>query len=88
MQALAEYEAGVCECGLHESEADKDPDLEIVPRHCPVCAGTARQMRVLAAEDEATVKQVYGTNKPPAAAELPDDGRHMRMRRKAPAEQG
>src|SRR3546814_20181393 len=42
MPAFAEYEAGLCACGLHKSIADTDPDLDMPERNCPVCAGLAR----------------------------------------------
>lgn len=84
MQALTEYEAKVCDCGFHESVADTDPDLELVFRTCPVCAGTAQQMRVIAAQDDKAVEKLGKTPAPEAVR--PDDGRHIGLRRKMPAQ--
>lgn len=84
MLALTEYENQLCECGLHESVADEDPDLEFVFRKCPVCASRDKQLRVLKARDDAEVREVYGEKAPPPEAELPDDGRHIGLRRKLP----
>jgi hypothetical protein len=81
--ALAEYEAGVCECGFHQSVADTDPHLEIAARVCPVCAGVTQSTRVLHAEDDKHVKSL-GKNAPPQKA-LPDDGRYLFLR--PPAEE-
>lgn len=75
MQALAQYESGVCECGLHESVAAEDPDLELVPRYCPTCAGIATAMRVVHANDDVAIKEL-GENPAPDAPR-PDDGRHF-----------
>lgn len=78
MAALVEYEAHICECGLHESVADEDPDLEMPARFCPVCAGIAKNMRIVSAQDEKTVKALG--KEPDPAADRPDDGRHFRLR--------
>lgn len=83
MQALAEYESGLCGCGLHKFVADEDPDLEMVERVCPVCAGLARNMRIIHATDDRTVAQVLG-DKPEPSAQRPDDGRYMSYRRTMP----
>lgn len=79
MEGLALYEAKVCECGLHESVADEDPDLELDYRVCPVCAGTARQMRIQHAEDDEQLGE-----KPAPSKVRPDDGRYVRLRHKPP----
>lgn len=79
---LAEYEEKVCKCGFHESIADQDPDLEMDLRVCPICAGVAKGVRILDAEDD---KQVKALGRDPAPdASLPDDGRHIRLRFKPP----
>lgn len=79
MAALVEYEAHICECGLPESIADEDPDLAMPARVCPVCAGIAKNLRIITANDEKVVKDAYGDRKPPPEADLPDDGRHLRL---------
>lgn len=82
MQGLALYEAQICNCGLHESIAETDPDLDIVLPVCPVCAGLAQQMRVLAESDATEVKALG--DKPAASAVRPADGRSVRLKWKKP----
>lgn len=82
MLALAEFEAGICDCNLHRSVADADPDLNLLLPVCPVCADLARSLRVIAAEDDAAVKQLG--EKPPPDARRPDDGRRVALAPVAP----
>ena len=72
MLALAEYEAGVCDCGLHESVAT-DPSNFFTFKHrvCPVCAAGARWGRKVREDDEAAMPPKGS----PADAPQPDDGR-------------
>lgn len=84
MQGLAIYESQLCECGVHESIAQTDPDMEIDLPVCPVCAGLAQQMRVLNANDATASKSVGAELKP--SAPRPADGRRVRLRF-APADQ-
>lgn len=83
MFALAEYEAGMCDCGMHKSIADTDPDLEMPARVCPVCSALAKNFRVIADSDEKALKERYGDKVPPEAAR-PEDGRHFALRTKPP----
>lgn len=75
MLALAEYRAGICACGLHESYADTDPDLGIKVRICPVCKGKAISDRKMRARDDEAIKAL-GENPAPDAPR-PSDGRHV-----------
>lgn len=84
MQGLAMYESELCECGLHQSVADADPDMEISLPVCPVCAGLAQQMRVLNAEDDRALS-AQG-DKPRPGAKRASDGRRVQLRfREQPA---
>lgn len=84
MEGLVQYESEICECGLHKSVADEDPDLEMTLRRCPVCAGLAQRGREIAAQDEEAVK---GLGKSPAPeVPLPQDGRFFGLRPKVSAE--
>lgn len=85
MLALVEYEAGICECGFHESVADLDPDLELDPRICPVCKGIAQMSRVMDAQDD-EVDKALGENPSPDAPRA-SDGRHLRLIPARPADQ-
>lgn len=78
MQGLAIYESKVCACGLHESIAQTDPDLELHTPVCPVCAGLAQQKRVLAADDAKTLKSLG--NDPSPETPRPADGRTLRLK--------
>lgn len=78
MQGLALYESQICACGMHESVAKTDPDLDIELPVCPVCAGLAQQMRVLASQDERQVKALG--EKPAPETERPTDGRSVRLK--------
>lgn len=80
MQALAEYNAGICECGMHKSVADNDPDMEMVQRRCPACVNLAKNLRTIHAEDDRALR-VLGEN-PPADAMRPVDGRYLALRMK------
>ncbi|RNL63651.1 hypothetical protein EFK50_07870 [Nocardioides marmoriginsengisoli] len=83
MAGLVLYESQICSCGLHESIARTDPDMEIILPVCPVCADFKKQMRVLDAEDE---KKVHALGeKPPAGAPRPSDGRSVILSYKGPA---
>ena len=86
MLALDEYEAGICECGMHRDIADTDPALEMTSRICPVCAKVARGMRVMNERDEQSMRMLG--EKPPADTPHPGDGRHLAIRRKPPASVG
>lgn len=80
MLALGLHEAGICECGFHESIADEDPDLELDIRVCPVCKELAPIMRK---HDDADAKARRAQGqKPDPEAPLPSDGRHVRLRPK------
>ena len=84
MQGLADYEAHICDCGLPESVADEDPDLDLHFRVCPVCAGVAKALRVQAAAD----REVVGKDPAPEVVR-PDDGRHISLEPKSkPANAG
>lgn len=75
MLALAEYERGLCACGLPKDYADTDPHLEVKYRVCPVCAGLAKTARVQLSLDE-TATRALG-EKPTPEADRPTDGRHF-----------
>jgi hypothetical protein len=77
MLALAEFEAGICDCGLHRSLADQDPALKLELPVCPVCADLAKSLRIIHDRDQAELKTL-GKN-PPADAARPDDGRQIRL---------
>lgn len=77
MMDLAEYESHLCDCGLPESVADEDPDLDMVERVCPVCAGLAVNFRAIHAAD---AKASGGPGKEPDPAEpRPEDGRRFKI---------
>lgn len=84
MEGLAQYESEICECGLHKSVADEDPDLEMTLRRCPVCAGLAQAGREIATQDEKAV-DALGKSPAPEVA-LPQDGRSFGLRPKVSAE--
>lgn len=83
MLALALYESEICDCGLHKSIADTDPDLETVVRICPVCSNLARNGRIIADRDATQLKKRHG-EKIPAEAPRPDDGRYLTLGAKSP----
>ncbi len=82
MQGLALYESQICECGLHESIAKTDPDMDIELPVCPTCAGFAQQMRVLNARDDEELKALGQT--PAPETPRPTDGRRIMVRMKPP----
>ncbi|WP_332642933.1 hypothetical protein, partial [Aeromicrobium sp.] len=77
-------DANICECGMHKSIADTDPDMEMVRRRCPACVNLAKGLRIIHAEDERTLKELGG-DKIPAEKMRPEDGRYLAMRMKAPS---
>jgi len=79
-EGLSIYESRLCECGLHESVAQSDPDMEIELPICPVCAGLQKQLRILGDKDDRALKAL-GEN-PPSSAALPSDGRRIYLRPK------
>ena len=84
MQGLAQYESEICECGLHVSVADEDPDLEMTLRRCPVCADLAKNWRQINARDAEEIEALGKTPAPDAL--LPTDGRFIGLRPKVPRE--
>lgn len=76
-QALVEYEAEICDCGLHRSIADTDPDMDMTERTCPSCAALARNRRIMVSNDAKAV-ELLGPKPLPEAAR-PDDGRHLKL---------
>lgn len=81
MLALKEYEAGVCECGIHESlTSDTSNHFTFGDRVCPVCRGLKQYGRIKAAEDEGHRKARYGDKTPPPESPDPADGRHTHVR--------
>lgn len=76
MLALAQYEAGICDCGFHSSLThDKANVFKFESDVCPVCAGADRHMRWQIAEDDKAV-EALGDNPRPLDAR-PDDGRRI-----------
>lgn len=76
--ALRAYQAGICNCGIHESlTADRSNVFTFDKRTCPVCRGWAQYQRVMGAEDKAAEEQLKDS--PPATAR-PSDGRRMSIR--------
>lgn len=73
------YQSQLCDCGLHQSIADEDPDVEMVPRVCPVCAGIEVQKRIVAAADERET-EAHGADGPPPGALRDSDGRTHTLR--------
>lgn len=84
MLDLAAYEAHLCACGLPESVADMDPDLDMVERICPVCAGLAVNHRIIHAADKEVARSL-GQNPDPKAPR-PEDGRRFKVVPKPPSE--
>lgn len=80
--ALAEYEAGVCECGYHESlTGDRDNFFTFETKTCPVCKGSEQHRRMQEEADKrATVEGM------PPSAPRPGDGRRTFVRRLSPTE--
>lgn len=78
IQAYLEYESRICACGLHETVADTDPDLDMPMRKCPVCAALARNDRVIQQADEAE-RRALGKRAEDPMTQLPSDGRHFSL---------
>lgn len=88
MLGLAEYEAGICECGFHQSlTRDKGNVFSFEVDHCPVCAGKERYGRLQSQDDQDEVAKL-GENPSPKLPR-PWDGRQvvMHMQRASVAEQ-
>ena len=78
MLALAEYEAGICDCGFHKSLThDKANHFKFETDRCPVCAGWARYGR-LQSRDDAEEEEKLGKDAPPTMPR-PGDGRRVFM---------
>lgn len=78
MLALAEFEAGICDCGFHRSLAqNKANEFIFEVDRCPVCAGRAQYERLEAKEDREEIAKL-GENAPPTTAR-PADGRRVSM---------
>lgn len=82
--AWQQFESEICECGLHESIAASDPDLESTVRICPICRDAAKNARVRAAEEEAELKKRFGDDDVPASHPRPSDGRYIGFRFRTP----
>jgi len=79
MLQLVEYEAGICDCGFHQSLADDEANLfRIEKRTCPVCAEHDRWDRMQTEADQAE-REKLGKN-PPADRKDQADGRHVGVR--------
>lgn len=73
MQALAEYDTGICDCGFHQSITDNPANLlKIEERVCNVCVAAARYSRLQDYADEQASKQM---GEVPPGAPAPGDGR-------------
>ena len=85
MLALVEYEAGVCDCGFHESVIDPDTlHVTFDDRVCPVCAGATQYRRHLDDRDDEFLK---GLGKDaPARTPRPSDGRRTFIKPVPPRE--
>jgi hypothetical protein len=85
MLALGYYEAGVCECGFHESlTGDKANHFTFDTKTCPVCRGSAKMARIQADADERSDKSL-GEHPAPGLSRA-GDGRRMFVRRMSPLE--
>lgn len=85
MRALYAYEAGLCECGWHESlTQDRTNHFTFEDKVCNVCAGSAQYARTLADRDQKHSKAM-GENAP-AGARRPGDGRRTMLRLMSPDE--
>lgn len=83
--ALSRYEAGLCECGWHESlTGDKANHFTFDVKVCPVCSGAQRFARIQGAADQAQ-RDRLGEDVPPSTPD-PADGRHVFTRLMSPAE--
>lgn len=78
MLGLALYEQQVCSgCGFHQSLTDPQYAYQIEERTCPVCAASARFLRMQADADKQARKRPGGSS--PTAPD-PADGRHVSVR--------
>ena len=76
--ALRAYQAGVCECGVHESlTADKANVFTLEKRTCPVCRSSAQYGRVLAEEDKRAEERLKDAA---PVTPRPSDGRRVFLR--------
>ena len=83
MLALAEFESGVCDCGVHSSLShDKSNYFKLVEGKCPLCASLEVQGRIRAQHDAAAAKSAEDH----PARPLPSDGRRLALRQVSPAE--
>ena len=83
MLGLSDYEAGICDCGFHESLThDKANVFSFKTDRCPVCTGRARYER-LQASDDREEEEKLGEN-PPPTAQRPSDGRRVFMQMARP----
>lgn len=83
MLALAEYDAGICACGFHESlTQDRRNFFTFEHRVCPVCAGRAQWDRKVADADDHIKVDPHAKPEAP----LPTDGRWVGARMLGPAE--
>ena len=83
MLGLAEFERGLCSCGIHESLIE-DGHFAIEERVCPVCAAGDRYERITE-ERDAKWRKSLGDD-PPANRKDPADGRTAYVRMKSPDE--
>lgn len=78
MLALAEYEAGVCDCGFHFSIANDESNVfSFKVTRCPVCAGAAGYSR-LQESDDRELDARLGPNPEPTTPRRAD-GRQVRI---------
>lgn len=87
MLGLARYESSLCGCGLPSDYADTDPDLQLDYRTCPVCRDLERAKRAQQKADDDEVRSIHG-KQPPPEADLPADGRYLRLGAKSAGEDG
>lgn len=81
IEGLAEYDAGICECGLHVSLTDTDEhDSKITLPVCKSCAAVQRYERMLIKVDN----DLRGDD-PPAERYDRADGRRIRLTYKGKA---
>jgi hypothetical protein len=86
MQALVEYEKGVCSgCGVHHSLIEDDEFYwTFDERFCAMCASAAQHGRAQAAIDRKRIEELG--DDPDPLTPLPDDGRTTMIRELTPAE--
>lgn len=85
MLGLGIYEAGICECGIHESlTSDPSNHFTFEQRTCSVCRGVARYGRMMAHSDDLARKTI-GENPPPGTPD-PADGRRLFVKMLSPLE--